>query len=755
MFRIVLTPALQALNAIAGAILLVDDMGQRLEIATTQGYEEGAQTLWQDGPLDGNVPAGDALKRHEPLFFEQQGALVQAYPELEARTGGVAAVATAVLPMFLDEQPLGAIILDFKQPHHFTSEERRFLQTLAAQCAIALGRAQLTANLQRQVDERSQQLLLDARVQDVFVDFTEAVGTQTNVLALAQQAIAVLQLRFPECSSGYYELDAHRWKLRVHSEDLKTQSELRQILQEGLPRDTPSFAQALATGQPIFIEGWDAVQGQIQQTEAYRTIAHYPLVLAGEVRAILSLGLRDQHQWSKRDRSVFRAVGRSLTLALERTEQARRLETQNVNLEARTLALERFAQLARTPETDATTLIQQVQQTVHELIGEGFAVYYELDGLTWHLRSQVGGPDDATIQAALESALPYETVLNFRIPWERGTPFYQEAYDPALDQEVPGTEGLASTAALPVWVDMRRQGLFGYGLKVKRSWTRADRATLETAVNSLALLLERAERTRVLEVERASLDAFVRFTEQSSHTTASLSLAQEAQRVLVATLNVEVGYSELEDGLWKGRLFSETTPPEVVTQARKGFPAELPSFARPFEEGEVVFIDGWDPQGAASTEVYGAAAFYPYFLEGKPHGLLTMGTSDARVWTDRERRVFRSVGRSLTLAFERAEQTAQQERQTAELDARTRALEGFADLTRDLSVEVDPYVLIKRAQAMVLSLLPDGYALYFEPEGDRWVLRAQTGNLGNAALQAAADAGLGLPRYCVAEVKRP
>lgn len=273
---------------------------------------------------------------------------------------------------------------------------------------------------------------------------------------------------------------------------------------------------------------------------------------------------------------------RALNAELEvRIEACTRELTENKRaVEAHTQALERFAELARRQASDSLTLIRQIQEAVTELIGEGFAVYYELDGNVWQLKSQVGSPEDATIQASLESALPYETVRNFRIPWESGAPLYLDAYDPALDHGVPGTEALASTAALPVLMGLHRQGIFGYGLRVSRAWTRADRVTLETAVLSLGLALERAE------------------------------------------------------------------------------------------------------------------------------------------------------------------QTARQERQTAELSARTRALEGFANLTRDLSMEADPYVLVRRAQEVALSLLPEGYALYFEPGGERWVLRGQTGDLRSEALQAVADAGL-------------
>lgn len=62
-FGVVLKPALQALDAIAGTVLLVTDAGDRLQVAAMQGHAEGGQSVWQDGPLDTDLPAGDALGR--------------------------------------------------------------------------------------------------------------------------------------------------------------------------------------------------------------------------------------------------------------------------------------------------------------------------------------------------------------------------------------------------------------------------------------------------------------------------------------------------------------------------------------------------------------------------------------------------------------------------------------------------------------------------------------------------------------------
>lgn len=82
--------------------------------------------------------------------------------------------------------------------------------------------------------------------------------------------------------------------------------------------------------------------------------------------------------------------------------------------------------------------------------------------------------------------------------------------------------------------------------------------------------------------------------------------------------------------------------------------------------------------------------------------------------------------------------------QHAELAVRTRALDAFALLSRDLVLETDRYALVRRAQEITLDLLPPGYAVYYEPEGQLWRLKSQVGELGHPDLQGVVDAGLPL-----------
>jgi len=232
--EIVLTPALKALGAVAGIVLLVDHTDQQMKIGGSQGYEDGALTPWQEGPIADHVLISDILRMREALYFEYAGALKKAYPDLERRTGTPEVVANAVLPMFLDNRPLGVIVLDLMEPHTFTPAERRFLKILSGQCAVALGRVEATRTLEARVEERTRQLETERTALAAFMAFTKAVGTRTDLASLVMQAIEVLRVRFPGASIGYFEQEDRLWKARVWSDDV-----------------SPALAASISSGLPL------------------------------------------------------------------------------------------------------------------------------------------------------------------------------------------------------------------------------------------------------------------------------------------------------------------------------------------------------------------------------------------------------------------------------------------------------------------------------------------------------------------------
>ena len=672
----VLRPALQGLGAVGGMVLLVDETGLHLRLAAHHGYVPGVRVIWQDGLLDDQGPATDVLRTREGLYFEHADELRVVYPDLEVQTGAVAAVAIAVLPMFLDGRPLGSLVLDFKEPHIFTLEERRFLRTLASQCAVALGRADSLHQLVRQLAERTRTLLDDAQAQNAFVDFTEAVGSGADLPTLVQQAITVLQGRFPEASIVYYEEEDGLWKARSWSGDLRP--DLAALIAAGLPAETPMFAQVLRTRQPVFTDTWNAAREQVELSDEYGAVANYPLLVNGELHWMLTIGLRDTQCWSEADRGLVRAVGRSLNLALERTESARQLTLQNAELLARTRALEAFTELTRdlSLTTDPLLLIRRAQEVIMSMLSDGAAMYYEPEGEFWYNRVQHGTLHSAGLQAAIDTGLPYAETNNLLIPWTSGQPYFQDVYDQDTDHLASVVGHIGATAALPLRVGNTPLGVLAFALFHQRAWSSVDRVLLETAVQSLELALERAGQARQLDEERAALEAFTRFTEEAGSESDLRVLVQRVVTLLADTSGVDAVYLEREADLFKATAWNSLFDPALLSRLQAGFPLRQSSLALILRENTAAFIDHWDAaaQWIEESAHLQAVAGHPLFQGGELQSVLIIGSRTRPTWDERTKGIFRAVGRSLDLALDRARQTRTVTAQRDALDARTQEL---------------------------------------------------------------------------------
>ncbi|WP_407571755.1 GAF domain-containing protein [Deinococcus altitudinis] len=678
--EIVLTPAVKAIGASAGIVLSVDETDQQLKIAGSQGYEDGPPTLWQEGPIDDNVLIADILRMKEARYFEDAGALKAAYPELERRTDGLLPVANATLPMFLDGQPLGVIVLDFIEPHLFTPAERRFLKILSAQCAIALGRAQATVLLEAQVEVRTRQLKEEQAAQEAFVAFTEAVGSETELSALVRQAITVLQSRFPGSSVVYYEEEEALWKARFWSQDLHPA--LVEVITSGLPSETPLFAQVLQARQPVFTDAWNAEREGVASSEEYGAATNSPLLINGELRGLLAVGLRETRTWNDADRALVRAVGRSLNLALERTEIARQVMLQNAELQARTLALEAFSELTRDlgVTTDPLLLIRRAQEVVLPMLSDGAALYYVPEGDRWSCRVQHGTLHSPGLQAAVDAGLPYAESPNLLIPWTTGQPFYQDVYDRARAQLPSWLGHISASVALPLRVEGQLTGLLVFVLYHQRTWTSVDRVVLETAVQSLELALDRAAKTRRVDEERTALEAFTRFTEAVGSEADVQALVRRAITLLEDTCEVEAAYFQRDGDVFKVTVWSPQFDPTLLPLLQQGFLLQHSGIAKVLRQNTAAYIDHWNDTGLLieETGVYRAVAGYPYQVDGALESVLMIGSKTTATWDERTRGIFRAVGRSLDLALDRARQTQTVTAQRDALEASMQELQAFS-----------------------------------------------------------------------------
>ncbi|CAM4297824.1 sensor histidine kinase [Deinococcus marmoris] len=95
-------------------------------------------------------------------------------------------------------------------------------------------------------------------------------------------------------------------------------------------------------------------------------------------------------------------------------------------------------------------------------------------------------------------------------------------------------------------------------------------------------------------------------------------------------------------------------------------PLDAPDFAEAIRTRAAVFADDWNA-GANSlpsptlptttlpgTTMYGAVALVPLLIGDKLHSMLTVATTQAHTWSEREKAIVRAVTRGLTLTLERS-----------------------------------------------------------------------------------------------------
>ncbi|THF66686.1 GAF domain-containing protein [Deinococcus sp. Arct2-2] len=468
-FQIVLNPALEALSAIAGVVLLQQN-GNGLQVAATQGYAEGEQTLWQDGTFEAFSPIQDCLEQRTALYFEHQEALLAAYPQLTTPPIGVTVVATAVVPVLLIDQPLGVIMLVFSEPHDFTPEERRFLRILAAQSALALDRLTLSARLQQQAEALS-----------AFVALTEAVGLNTDLETLTQRAREVLRASFPDLALSYYVLEGERW---VPAWLDQVPDDLKRLLVAGLPLDTPAYLHAVHTEVPVFIDDWDGEVQRIPYTESFSAGAFAPYFRQGQPVGMLVAGLHDEPRWTSQHRVVITALWRSLGGALDRAEQARQLEGRS--------ALNAFVALTEAvgTETNLPVLAQRAQEVLQAAIPELSVVYYELKEELWKAQLVSDNIDPLTA-AATRKGYPQD-VPSFLAAVQTAAPVFTESWD-AVGEGVAHTEAYGAVAFYPYFRAGQPFAMLVIGTLTSRAWTSREHALFIAVGRSLNLAIERAE----------------------------------------------------------------------------------------------------------------------------------------------------------------------------------------------------------------------------------------------------------------------
>ena len=139
---VVVHQGVEALEADAGMIALLDEAGRQMDVIASTGYPADVVEKWKRFPLAAPTPLTEAVRSCQPVYLESLGRLADRFPEVAAqKTTPYHALAS--LPLIVQGRVLGGIGLSFDQPRTFSADDQAFILALAQQCAQALQRAHL------------------------------------------------------------------------------------------------------------------------------------------------------------------------------------------------------------------------------------------------------------------------------------------------------------------------------------------------------------------------------------------------------------------------------------------------------------------------------------------------------------------------------------------------------------------------------------------------------------------------------------
>lgn len=358
--RAVVQAASEALGAVAGAVLRVEAADERRARGGVDGQELES---WPGGPLDGGVgggggPAADALRRREALYFEQEGELVRAYPELEGRTGGVSAV--AALPLLLEGEPLGVLALALREPHVFPPEERRFLRSLAAQGALALGRVHLSATLHEQVRTRTRALESARAAAEVLTRLGDALQAAASPEEVARLALERLASTLDARGMNVVRLSGEQLQATAFWGEVP--SGLRAFMtRPGLRlADVPNLQRVARTGTGLYFEDYAETPAPADCGAELSGAAEPVLTPRGRlVGFLVTWRPAGVQPWTPEQRDLHRRAAATLGRALARAEAEREREEERSALDAFVAYQEAVG-----TESDVYALARQAMQVV-------------------------------------------------------------------------------------------------------------------------------------------------------------------------------------------------------------------------------------------------------------------------------------------------------------------------------------------------------------------------------------------------------
>jgi signal transduction histidine kinase len=141
--RVILADGRAALRARAGAVGMVHEDTDEIEIIASAGYADGLLEPFRRFPRSAHLPLADAIRTGQPVIINDSAARRDRYPELSDLGRRIGEGAAAAVPLVVDDRVIGGIGFLFDDGVRLENDDLEFVNALAQQFAQAADRARL------------------------------------------------------------------------------------------------------------------------------------------------------------------------------------------------------------------------------------------------------------------------------------------------------------------------------------------------------------------------------------------------------------------------------------------------------------------------------------------------------------------------------------------------------------------------------------------------------------------------------------
>lgn len=332
---------LQALDADAGLLVLVNHDGRLGEVAQIVGYGAEEPRVREALSSSRRTPAADAVGRGAPVYLESpQMRAAAEYARIDSRFR-----ATAAVPLLIGSRVFAVLQLDFEQPREFPPHDREYLLSVATRAAQALDR---TWQLEGALTARAEADALRSRA-DQELGERQRIELALRASETRYRALAARTSRlhwFAAALSEAATLDAVARAVVEHGRNVlgAASGEVAMLVDEGATFETvysdvpsagleggryaadPGLCQteAVATRAPVLIGSFDEWQKRFPRSAAtaadggYVSSATLPLLVGGDVAGVVAFHFTAPVNFDDEYRALLASVAQHCAQAVHR-----------------------------------------------------------------------------------------------------------------------------------------------------------------------------------------------------------------------------------------------------------------------------------------------------------------------------------------------------------------------------------------------------------------------------------------------------